>query len=208
MTNILVINSSVQGEASVSKLLVADVVRELVDTHPSAEVTYRNLGDTPIPHLTTATIAGIRGTPQSPAEHTARALSDSLLAELRAADIVVIGSAMYNFSVSTGLRSWFDYILRPGESFSYSEAGPRGLITGKRVIVVEARGGAYVDGPAQPMDFQEPYLKTMLGLAGMMDVTFIQAEKIGYGPEAREAAIVSARSKIAAIASKNTALAV
>ena len=107
---------------------------------------------------------------------------------------------MYNFSVSTGLRAWFDYVLRSGETFSYSEAGPKGLLVGKRVIVVESRGGIYSEGPAQAIDFQEPYLRQLLGFVGITDVTFVHAEKIGFGPDAREAALRAAKAQIATLA--------
>jgi len=107
---------------------------------------------------------------------------------------------MYNFSISTGLRAWFDYVLRAGETFSYSEVGPKGLLTGKRVIVVESRGGLYTEGPAKAIDFQEPYLRTLLGFIGLSDVTFIHAEKLGFGPEAREAALASAKQALSAAA--------
>jgi FMN-dependent NADH-azoreductase len=83
-------------------------------------------------------------------------------------------------------------VLRSGVTFSYSEAGPKGLLNSKRVIVVESRGGLYSEGPAQALDFQEPYLRHLLGFMGLTDVTFVRAEKVGYGPEAREAAIAAA----------------
>ena len=87
-------------------------------------------------------------------------------------------------------------MLRAGETFSYSDAGPKGLLTGKRVIVVESRGGLYSEGPAQAIDFQEPYLRHLLGFIGLTDVTFVHAEKIGYGPEARAAAIAAATAHL------------
>lgn len=200
MHNILVLNSSVSGQASVSRQLVAATVEQLLREIPDAAVTERDLGDKPIPHLTTETLAGVRGTASTAAEQEARALSDQLIAELRAADTIVIGAPMYNFSVPTGLRAWFDYVLRAGETFSYSEAGPKGLIEGRRAIVVESRGGLYSEGPTQAADFQEPYLRFLLGFIGITDVTFIHAEKIGYGPEARQAAIEHALTRIAELA--------
>ena len=103
---------------------------------------------------------------------------------------------MYNFSIPTGLRAWFDHVLRAGETFTYSEAGPQGLLEGKRAIVVESRGGLYSEGPAQAIDFQEPYLRHLLGFIGLTDVTFVHAEKIGYGPESRAAAIASATAAL------------
>ena len=123
-----------------------------------------------------------------------------MIAELRAADTIVIGAPMYNFSIPTGLKAWFDYVLRAGETFKYSDAGPQGLLSGKRVIVIETRGGLYSEGPAQVMDFQEPYLRTLLSFIGLRDVTFVHAEKLGFGPEAREAALAAAKQALAAAA--------
>jgi FMN-dependent NADH-azoreductase len=200
VTNILVIDSSVNGEASVSRRLVAEALERLEASHPGAAVTRRDLGRAPLPHLAEDTIAGVRGTPTTPAEKAARALSDALIAELRAADVILIGAPMYNFGVPTSLRSWFDHVLRAGETFRYSEAGPEGLLKGKRAIVVEARGGLYSEGPAQAVDFQEPYLRHLFGFVGVEDVTFIRAEKLGYGPEAQAEAMASARAAIEAAA--------
>ncbi|HVH01508.1 MAG TPA: FMN-dependent NADH-azoreductase [Amaricoccus sp.] len=199
MSNILVIDSAVSGEASVSRALVREAVAALTEGTP-ARVVHRDLGRDPVPHLSEATLAGVRGEPATEAELATRALSDALIAELRAADVIVIGAPMYNFSVSTGLRAWFDHVLRAGETFRYSEAGPKGLLGGKRVIVVESRGGLYSEGPAQAVDFQEPYLRHLLGFIGLSDVTFVRAEKIGYGPEAREAAIAAATASLQATA--------
>jgi FMN-dependent NADH-azoreductase len=199
MSTILVIDSAVSGEASVSKALVQEAVAALAEG-TSARVVHRDLGRDPIPHLTEATLAGVRGEPTTEAERATRTLSDALIAELRAADTIVIGAPMYNFSVATGLRSWFDHVLRAGETFRYTEAGPEGLLAGKRAIVVESRGGLYSEGPAQAFDFQEPYLRHLLGFIGLSDVTFVRAEKIGYGPEARKAAIAAATASLKATA--------
>jgi FMN-dependent NADH-azoreductase len=199
MKSLLVINSSAAREGSVSRTLVEDAVAHLTETNPFAEVVRRDLGENPVPHLTTHTLNGVRGTPQTHAEHRARELSDQLIAELRDADTIVIGAPMYNFGVTTGLRSWFDYVLRAGETFSYSAAGLKGLLEGKRVIVVESRGGLYSEGPASAVDFQEPYLRHLLGFIGLTDVTFVRAEKIGYGPEARTASLKQAKLDIAAL---------
>lgn len=198
MSNILVLNSSVSGEASVSRLLVADAVAELAKEGDN--VVFRDLAADPIPHLLPSTVAGVRGQATTPAEQEARNLSDRLIAELRTADVIVIGAPMYNFSVPTTLRSWFDHVLRAGETFRYSEAGPEGLLTGKKVIVVESRGGLYSAGPAQALDFQEPYLRQLLGFIGLTDVTFVRAEKIGYGPDARDQAVADSRAVLAKLA--------
>lgn len=196
MSQVLVLNSSLSGEASVSRLLVAEAVAQLVARDPGAQLVFRDLAETEIPHLNPRSVAGVRATATTPAEIQARDLSDVLIAELRAADTIVIGAPMYNFSIPSTLRTWFDHVLRPGETFSYSEAGPKGLLEGKRVIVVESRGGLYSEGPAQALDFQEPYLRQLLGFVGLTDVTFVQAEKIGYGPDARDAAVAGAKRRL------------
>jgi FMN-dependent NADH-azoreductase len=200
MSNILVIDSAVSGEASVSRELVREAVEALRASDPAAVVTYRDLGQTPVPHLTSGTLAGVRGEPATVEELATRALSDALIAELRAADVVVIGAPMYNFSVPTSLRSWFDHVLRAGSTFKYSEKGPQGLLSAdKQVIVVETRGGLYSEGPAQAYDFQEPYLRHLLGFMGLTEVSFVRAERVGFGPEARAAAIAAATAELRAV---------
>ena len=200
MKSLLVINSSAAREGSVSRMLVEETVERLLEANPHAAVVHRDLGEAPVPHLSADTLAGVRGVPTTTAEKRARVLSDELIAELRAADTIVIGAPMYNFGITTGLRAWFDHVLRAGETFSYSEAGPRGLLGGKRVIVIESRGGIYSEGPAAAVDFQEPYLRHLLGFVGITDVTFVHAEKIGFGPEARAAALAQAKARIATLA--------
>jgi FMN-dependent NADH-azoreductase len=196
MSNILVINSSAAGRDSVSRVLVADAVSKLLEASPASKITHRDLGENPPPHLIAQTLNGVRGTAATETEFAARRLSDELVGELKAADTIVIGAPMYNFSVSTALRAWFDHVLRAGVTFSYADGTPKGLLGGKRVIVIESRGGLYSEGPAQAVDFQEPYLKHLLGFMGITDVTFVRAEKIGYGPEARTAAIEGARARL------------
>src|SRR5262249_22918702 len=114
----------------------------------------------------------------------------------KAADVVIIGAPMYNFGIPSTLKAWFDHVLRAGVTFRYTEKGPEGLLPGKRAIVLESRGGLYSEGPAQLMDSQEPHLKTLLGFMGINDVTFIRAEKLAFGPDARQQAIEGARSEI------------
>ena len=200
MNSLLVINSSAGREDSVSRLLVEAAVAELRAAHPHTKVVRRDLDVSPLPHLTSETLAGVRGTPATETERRVRALSDDLIAELRAADTVVIGAPMYNFGVSTTLRAWFDHVLRAGETFSYAGGAPRGLLAGKRVIVIESRGGLYSEGPASAIDFQEPYLRHLFAFMGITDVTFVRAEKIGHGPDARDAAVAAARARIAELA--------
>ena len=196
MSRILVVNSSISGEASVSRVLVADTLAALVAVDPAAQVVRRDLAADPIPHLLPHTMAGVRAVAKTDAEVAARDLSDALIAEVQAADIIVIGAPMYNFSLGTTLRAWLDHVIRPGVTFAYVDGAPKGMVTGKKVIVVESRGGLYSEGPAAAIDFQEGYLKHLLGFIGVTDVTFIRAEKIGYGPQARDAAITGARAEI------------
>ncbi|MFD1910706.1 FMN-dependent NADH-azoreductase [Halodurantibacterium flavum] len=202
MRRILVVNSSVSGDTSVSRSLVDYAVKRLLESDPDNIVVQRDLGYGPIPHLTPATVAGIRGVATTPDEMAAQALSDQLIEELRASDVIVFGVPMYNWSVPTSLRAWFDHVLRPRVTFAYGEDGPKGLIGGKRAIVIQTRGGVYTEGPTKPIDFQEPYMRQLLGFIGIKDVAFAHAERIGYGPEARDAGIVTAKSEIDGITAR------
>jgi FMN-dependent NADH-azoreductase len=195
MTKVLVLNSSLSGEASASRTLVQSVVDRL--SRPGVAIIERDLGADPIPHLTPETVDTVRGAdPVTPVQVEARALADGLIAELKDADVLVIGAPMYNFAIPTGLKAWFDHVLRAGATFRYSEAGPEGLVTGKKAIVVLSRGGLYSEGPAAAFDSQEPHLRTLLGFMGITDVTFVRAEKLGFGPAAREQALGEARDHI------------
>lgn len=201
MSHLLVINSSAAGAASVSKQLIDETVARLRAADPALVVVERDLGANPVPHLTIDSTAAIRGAePANDAQRAAKALSDSLVAELKAADTLIIGAPMYNFGIPSTLKSWFDHVLRAGVTFKYGESGPVGLLEGKRAIVVESRGGLYSSGPTQSLDSQEPHLRTMLGFIGIKDVTFVRAEKLGYGPEAREQAINDAKAELARVA--------
>lgn len=111
---------------------------------------------------------------------------------------VMIGAPMYNFGIPSALKSWFDHVLRAGVTFHYTAEGPVGLVTGKRAIVVETRGGLYSEGPANALDAQEPHLKALLGFIGITDVEFIRAERLAFGPEVRDGAIADAQSELAA----------
>jgi FMN-dependent NADH-azoreductase len=194
--HILVVNSSVSGESSVSRTLVDHAVQSLLADDPDSIVVNRDLSDGPVPHLTPATAAGVRAVANTPDELATQELSDGLIEELRAADVIVIGAPMYNFSIPSSLRAWFDHVLRPRVTFAYGADGPEGLLTGKRAIVIEPRGGVYSQGPAKAIDFQEPYLRQLLGFVGITEVSFVHAEKIGFGLDAREAAIAAAKSQI------------
>lgn len=203
--NILIVTSSAQGEASISSKLALSFAQQAQSAHPGAHITLRDVGRNPIPHLTEETIAGVRAEPTTEAELATRALSDELLDEIRAADTIVIASPMYNFGMSSTLKTWFDHILRARVAFYYDEQGPHGLLGGRKVIVIETRSGLYEEG--NPMDSQEPHLRGLLGFMGLTDVTFVRAEKFAFGPEVAEAAIAEAETKLADLAREQLPLA-
>jgi len=197
MSNILIVDSAATGESSVSRRLTRAAAETLAARDPSAQIVLRDVGANPIPHLTEQTVPAIRaGIVETEAAREALALSDALIEELKAADLVIIGAPMYNFGMPSTLKAWFDHVLRARVTFQYSEAGPEGLLKGKKAIVVEARAGLYSEGPAAAMDSQEPHIRTLLGFMGITDVTFVRAEKLAFGPEAAEAAIGDALGQI------------
>jgi FMN-dependent NADH-azoreductase len=197
MTNILIIDSAATGDASVSRKLTDAAEQTIRRRDPSARIVRRDIGKAPIPHLTEESVPAIRaGIVESETAREALALSDALVAELQEADLIVIGAPMYNFGMPSTLKAWFDHVLRARVTFRYTEAGPEGLLKGKKAIVVEARAGLYSEGPAAALDSQEPHLRTLLGFMGITDVTFVRAEKLAFGPEAAEAAIGDALGQI------------
>lgn len=207
MTKALILNSAVTGEASISSRLTAAFADELKARDPQTTVVTRDLGANPVPHLLPETVAGIRATATTEAEKAALALSDELVDELREIDLLVIGAPMYNFGIPSGLKTWFDYILRAGVTFRYTENGPEGLLPVKKAVVIETRGGLYSEGPAMANDSQEPHLRTLLGFMGVTDVVFVRAEKLGFGPEAVQAAVDNALAELNVCAEREVALA-
>jgi FMN-dependent NADH-azoreductase len=193
--NILQVNSSSRREASQSTRLASRIVDRLCDADPAATLTVRDLNDTPHPVLD-ETALGALFTPaeQRTPEQAARvALDDALIAEIKAADTVVLGVPMYNFGVPAPLKNWIDAISRAGVTFRYTSAGPEGLLTGKKVYVALTRGGRYRNTPA---DTQVPYLRTVFTFLGLRDVRFVYAEGLSLGPEAENEAIASAHGQI------------
>lgn len=207
MNTALIVTSSANGDASVSNGLATSLVDRLREADPALHVVLRDVGASPLPHLTADTIAAIKGEPATAAELAARALSDSLVVELAAADILVIASPMYNFGMSSTLKAWFDHVLRAGLTFRYGANGPEGLMTGKKAVVIESRGGFYSEGPAAAMDVQEAHIRIMLGFMGIDEVTFVRAEKLAFGPEAAEAAIAEAGEALGLFAGETLKLA-
>lgn len=195
MTNILVIRSAATGEASVSNKLIDAYLA----AHPGATVVDRDLDANPVPHVTSASLAGIgRAAPEGAQFAETRALQDTLIAEVFAADVIVIGVPLYNFGMPSTLKAWFDYIARAGTTFQYSAEGPEGLVKGKRAILAQARAGKYDDAAGFP--FAIAHTKALLGFIGVTDVEVITAEGLAYGPEAATAAIAEASTAIAALA--------
>ncbi|GBR09791.1 FMN-dependent NADH-azoreductase [Gluconobacter frateurii] len=196
---ILHIDSSILGDYSVSRQLSADTVARLKAVHPDATVTYRDLAANPVPYLTGAHMASFQGAPVTDA-----ALADDLaigngyIDDLLAADIIVIGAPMYNFSVSVQLKSWIDRVVVAGKTFQYGATGPEGLLPkGKKAFLISTRGGVYTGGsPAAALDHQEKYLGSILAFIGLTDVTWIRAEGLALGEDAKDAAIVQAQGEI------------
>jgi len=194
--NILQVNSSARTVGSHSTRLANDIVQRLQAAKPSAALTVRDLGRNPHPALDEAALQALF-TPaeqRSPEQAARVAQNDALIAELEAADVLVMGVPMYNFGVSAALKSWIDAVARAGVTFKYTDKGPVGLLQGKKVYVALARGGLYRDTPA---DTQVPYLKSVLGFLGMTDIQFVYAEGLAMGPEAEQKALASAEAQIA-----------
>src|ERR1700682_2388713 len=198
MTTILQINSAARSQGAQSTLLANELTAKLQQSNPGANVVVRDLLADALPHLDDS-ILGAFFTPadQRSAEQAAvAARSEALIGALQAADIIVIGAPMYNFGVSSQLKTYFDWIARAGITFRYTQNGPVGLVTGKKVFIMSARGGKYA---GTPNDTQTPYLTSFLGFLGMTDVSFIYAEGLNLGPDSAGAALAGAREAIAAV---------
>jgi len=192
MTNILVIDSSPNSKASVSRDLTEQFVVDWRKKDPAIVVTHRDVGTNPPPHLDQETIEAYYTPPESRSDRQKERieLSDAIVDEAEAADIIVIGSPMHNFGITSGLKTWLDQLIRVGRTFAYTENGPEGALGGRRVFVLTARGGRYSDGaPAAAMDSQVPYLRTVLGFVGLTDVTFVHAEGLAGGTDGKDAAL-------------------
>ncbi|MCT2559808.1 NAD(P)H-dependent oxidoreductase [Tsuneonella sp. YG55] len=181
--NILHLDSSITGDNSASRALSAAIVRELTDADPTATVAYRDLVAQPLDHLT---LPGFGS-----------AASTEALAEFKAADIVVIGAPMYNFTIPTQLKAWIDRVLIAGETFRYTESGPQGLAGDKTVIVALARGGLYGEGtPQRSIEHAERYLCDALAFIGITEPQFVIAEGLALGDEARAEALAAAHAAV------------
>ncbi|MGB6055498.1 MAG: FMN-dependent NADH-azoreductase [Burkholderiaceae bacterium] len=198
MTTLLHINSSVRNEGSLSRQLSAEFLDQWRAAHPDHAIVERDLAAQPVPHLDEQTLgAFFTPTPQRTSAQAASAqLSEQLVAELQAADVIVIGAPMYNFSISSGLKAWIDHVARAGLTFKYTDTGPVGLLTGKKVYVFTSRGGVYSSGPGKAMDFHETYLRAVLGFIGLTDLTFVHTEGVALGEQAANEAVSHTREAI------------
>ena len=199
---LLHVDSAITGDQSVSRQLTARTVTAWQAAHPGTTVQYLDLAQQAPSHLSAQSL-GFRTSQAAAteAERAENALSEALVSQFLASDVIVIGAPLYNFSIPSQLKAWIDRVAQAGRTFKYTEAGPQGLAAGKKVIVASSRGGAYFDKPELAfLEHQESYLKAVFGFFGITDVTFIRAERIGMGPEAKAEALSQAANEIKALA--------
>jgi FMN-dependent NADH-azoreductase len=205
MNTLLVINSSPRSN-SVSRRLTRHFGEEWKATHPDTRIIERDLAADSLPFVTEPWIQAsyTPSAQRTPQQQEALALSDALIEELMAANVIVLGVPMHNFSIPAPLKAWFDLVARVGKTFSYSDKGPKGLIASdKRVVAIVSRGGAFDAGSASASsDFQVPYLRHMLGFLGLEDVTVIAADKQGFGAEVAQQSVDNAVRKLSALADR------
>jgi FMN-dependent NADH-azoreductase len=197
MKNILVIQSSPRRGESFSQKVAQSIADGFKKHHPDTQLTIRDLAKNPPPHVGAAFATGqyVPSEQRTADQAKALALSDTLIDELIAADVVVLAVPMHNFGPPSTLKAWIDHVVRKGRTFAYSNNGPEGLLKGKRAILVLARGGVYSEGPAKPFDFQEPYLRTILGFIGITDIDVVRVEGVAVGAIGAEKALASAMAQ-------------
>jgi FMN-dependent NADH-azoreductase len=182
---LLHLDSSILGDNSASRELSGAIVARWRDAVPALTVTYRDLASTPLPHLSGGSLAG--------ADPGEAADAQRVLQEFLDADVIVIGAPMYNFGVPSTLKAWIDRVLVAGTTFRYTESGPQGLARGKKVIVASSRGGAHQESGG---DFQESYLRFVLGFIGITDIETVRAEGLAMSPQHRADAMAAAHASI------------
>ncbi|MGC8517377.1 MAG: FMN-dependent NADH-azoreductase [Steroidobacteraceae bacterium] len=199
---LLHIDTSILGQNSVSRQLTAAIVVRLQAVHPQLEIRYLDLGAEPLAHLSGAHLAAAQGaTPESAALAQDLQRGREALESFLAADIIVVGAPMYNFTVSSQLKAWIDRICVAGKTFRYGESGPQGLAGGKKVIIASSRGGFYgPQSPAAALEHQESYLRGVFAFLGITELTFVRAEGVNIGPDQRQAAITAATAEAAELA--------
>jgi FMN-dependent NADH-azoreductase len=201
MPNILSIISSPRS-GSVSTLIADDLVERLVAATPGATQTRRDLSLLNLPHIDDLFTQAIRkpAADRSQEETAAVTVSDELIAELLAADTIVVSTGLINFNIYSTLKSWIDNIARAGATFRYTENGPVGLATARKAYIVLASGGVYSTGPAAPLNHAVPYLKSVLGFVGINDVETVYVEGLAFGDEAAAKSVEKAREENARLA--------
>lgn len=199
MKTLLQINSSLFGNGGQSSQLAERFVAAWREANPDGTVIVRDLAREPVPHLTAERFAAFLAKPEerTAEQQAVAACSDGLIAELKRADVVVLGLPMYNFGVPSTLKAYFDHVARAGVTFRYTENGPVGLLTGKKVYVLAARGGIYA-GTAR--DTQSAYVRNFLSFLGMDDVEFVYAEGLAIGETAKVRGLGRAHAEIDRIA--------
>ena len=203
LMKLLHLDSSILGANSVSRQLTAAVVDSVRQRHADATVVYHDLPAAPVAHLAgeIASANFIAEADWSDTQRKESAVGNALIEEFLAADVVVIGAPMYNFSIPSQLKSWIDRVCVAGRTFRYGANGPEGLVApGKTVVIVSSRGGVYTNEQGKLMDFQEDYLRTVLGFLGVSDIRFVRAEAVNMGEDKRATAIHAARETIAGLA--------
>lgn len=198
MKTLLQIQSSLFESAGQSSRLAAQFVADWRRANPDGQVVVRDVGREPVPHLTAERFQAFLARPEArTAEQQAVAgFSDALIDELRRADVIVLGLPMYNFGVPSSLKAYFDHVARAGETFRYTEAGPQGLLTGKKAYVFATRGGRYA---GTPRDTQSGFVRDFLAFIGIADVEFVYAEGLAMGDAPRNEALESAQRRIVAL---------
>ncbi len=200
MTTLLQINASINNDSGQSSRLANQFVETFRARDPHAKVVVRDVAAAePVPHLTAERFGAFitKSEERSAAQHAVVAYSDALIEEIKQADVVVIGLPMYNFGVPSQLKAYFDHIARAGVTFAYTEKGPVGQLTGKKVYVFAARGGQY---SGTPLDTQTGYVRDFLAFLGMTDVQFVYAEGLAISPQSKEAGLAKAAAHIARLA--------
>ena len=197
---LLHIDSAITGEQSVSRQLTARTVAAWQASHPGTTVQYLDLAAQAPAHLSADALGFRTGQAASTeAQRQENALSEALVSQFLAADVIVVGAPLYNFSIPSQLKAWIDRIAQTGRTFKYTDKGPVGLAGGKTVIVASSRGGVYsASEGGQAMEHQESYLKVIFGFFGITDVRFVRAEGVGMGPDAKAAALASAERDVQA----------
>jgi FMN-dependent NADH-azoreductase len=201
MTNLLVLDTSPRKDA-VSRSLTEGFIADWSAKFPDATIVHRDIGANPPAHLDDELIDALRRNPDhlSDRQTATIAASDAMIAEMEAADVIVVGAPMHNFTISGALRTWIDHIARPGKTFGYDpKTGPHGLLDDKPVHVISTRGGQYGDGDPEspnPADFQTGYLRHIFGFLGLKNVNIIAANGMDMGGDNREAGIKEAKAKI------------